>query len=366
MIDFGADMVRLHIGDSYLQPVYPLPIEPGFIGKYSSFHRYCDTFGVEELKEVLVEKVINDNCLEINTSSILVTAGATNALSAAVNVLLNPGEDILMLTPCWPIFPGILHSAGINIIDTPFYTRLYGDPDLNIAAYLSNFLTPETAAVYLNSPNNPSGKVLTRGQLEQIATFCKQNKLWIISDEAYDGLIFDGLQHHSIGSFPGLFSQTISVFTFSKIFMFAGLRLGYAVAEQGVISHLNKIMVHQIYSPPALTQQMMISAVITRHQWMHQVCAAYQQMRDDFLSQLDLPVTRPQATYFIFFSLEPYLRGRSYEQLIDDFLNHGVSVAPGLDFGQDYSKYIRLCFTGESPAQVTKGIERLKAVLYQE
>jgi N-succinyldiaminopimelate aminotransferase len=363
MITYGKDLVRLHIGDCYKNPAYPLPLQEHFIKMNPKFNRYCDTFGIPELREILALKLREDNGLRVNSENIIVSVGATGGLSAAVHSILNEGEDILVLTPFWPILRGTIASSQVNLIEVPFYTELYQQPDLDIVARLKSYLTKKTAAIYLNTPNNPSGKVLDRQQLRQVAEFAREHKLWVISDEAYDGLTYDGHEHISIASLPDIFPQTISVFTFSKIYMFAGLRLGYAVGSRECMVHLNKIMVHQLYSPSTFIQNMMIKPVKTRRQWQPQVKAFYQDLRDSFINQLAIPLIKPEATYFLFFPITPFLKGRDYDKVIEAFFENGVSVAPGADFGVNFDEYIRVCFTGEYPERLEKGIIRLRQVL---
>jgi len=363
MADYGPGLVRFHIGDSYMPPIYPIPVDQNFLNQNQDFSRYGNTFGIEPLRDVLSHKLNQDNHFDVIKNNILVTTGATNALSAAVHSLLEPDEEILVLTPCWPIFPGIIHSAQAKLIEVPLYVHLYKNPDMDIKEHLNKSISSKTVAIYINTPNNPSGKVLSHHQLKQIAEIAGQHQLWIISDEAYDGLTFDGHEHISIATLPAMFHQTISVFTFSKIFMFAGLRLGYAVGNEETITNLNKILVHQIYSSSILTQQMMINPVKTRHQWMGDVQKHYQVLRDQFISQSQLPIIKPEATYFIFFSIEEYLRGRNYDDVINACFEEGVSVAPGIDFGKDFALYLRVCFTGESPDRLENGINRLCKVL---
>lgn len=363
MMKFGPDLVRFHIGDSYLPPTYPFPVDKSFLEENHDFSRYGNTFGIENLREVLSSKVRDDNGLDVSPDNFLITTGATNALSSAVHTILDVGEQIMVLTPCWPIFPGIVHSAQAVIIEVPFYIKLYTDPHLNICEYLERYITDKTVAIYLNTPNNPSGKVLDLHQQKQVAEFAKKHHLWILSDEAYDGLTFDGREHLSIAGQPGMFNQTITVFTFSKIFLFAGLRLGYAVGNEELIINLNKILVHQIYSSAILNQQMMIEPVKTRHQWMSEIQAHYQLLRDQFISQSGLPLTKPEATYFVFFSIEHLLKQRTYDDIINACFEEGVSVAPGIDFGKEFGHFIRICFTGETPERLELGTKRLCKVL---
>ncbi len=356
-------LIQLHIGDTYLPPNYSLPIDREFLKAKPYFNRYCHTFGVDSFRRALVKKLNDDNGFSVDVENVLATSGATNALSASVLSLLNPDDEILVLTPCWPFFSGMVELAEARAVQVPLYTRLYSEPDLDLTAYLEPYLTPATSAVYLNSPNNPSGKVLTSSQLQQLSAFAKKHRLWIISDEAYDGLAFEPHQHYCIANLPSMFEQTISVFTFSKSFMFAGLRLGYLAAEKEVVKVINKTMVHQLYSPSSLSQYLMIEPVKNRQQWIPRLRAHYQELRDKAIRELKIPVRPPEGTYFLFFSIAEYLNGRSYWQVIEELLEAGVTVAIGEDFGKDFGDYIRICFTNEPWERVQKGIEKINQVL---
>ncbi len=363
MKEMGEKIVHLHIGDTYLPPNYSLPIDNSFMKDHPNFNRYCNTLGVDIFRSTLVEKLKEDNALSVSIENILATCGATNALSATVFSLLNPNEEILVLTPCWPFFPGMVKMADAKVIEVPFYMRLYEEPNLNITNLLEQFLTRETAAIYLNTPNNPSGKVLNKTQIEQVTDFAKEHRLWLISDEAYDGLTFDGHPHHCAATFPGIFEQAVSIFTFSKSFMFAGLRLGFLVAYEDVVKSINKIMVHQLYSPSTVSQYMMIEPIKQRQTWIPLLCQQYQNLRDKFIHHLRISVFIPEAAYFLFFSIKNYLNERDYWEVIEEFLNTGVSVAPGGDFGNGFEDYVRLCFTGETPDRLELAIQRVNAVL---
>lgn len=358
----GDDLVKLHIGDTYLPPNYPLPIEPKVLQEHADFNRYCNTFGIEPLREALTDKLQADNALHVTPDNILISSGATNGLSVSVMALVDPGDEVLILTPAWPFFFGMVKVAGGNIIEVPFYTKLFSDPNLEVLSYLEEFITDRTVALYVNTPNNPSAKVVNRDQLEQIARFAQKHDLWVISDEAYDGLTFDGLPHISMATLPEMFDRTLTMFTFSKSFMFAGLRLGYVVGEVKAIQNCNKMMVHELYSPATLAQYMMVEPVRTRQDWLPAVQRQVQEMRDILIENLTIDFPKPEGTYFVFFTAKEYLHGRDYWDLIEACLDAGVSVAPGDSFGQDYHDYIRLCFTGESPQRLRTGIERLNNV----
>jgi len=360
----GDDLIRLHIGDTYLPIEYDLPIYADFLKSNPDYNRYCNTFGVPALREVLAQKLREDNDLPVETKNVLITNGATNALSTSMMALVNPGESILVLSPTWPFFFGMVKVAGGEVIDVPLYMDLIENPELNVLERLSNYLSETTVGIYLNTPNNPTGKVLSKTQIEQVANFAKEYNLWVVSDEAYDGLTFDGHNHISIASLPDMFERTITAFTFSKSFMFAGVRIGYAVGEASVIAALNKMLVHQIYSP-STSQEMLVAPVKSRKKWQPQIREHYQDLRDLALEKFQLKIPAPESGYFAFFSIEEILGGRDYWRLIDDCLETGVAVAPGDSFGTGYDRYLRFCFTGEPKERLSLGIGRLNRILFE-
>lgn len=362
MREQGENMVGLHIGDCYAPPPYHLPLDADFIAAHQGFNRYTDTFGIAPLREALADKLQQDNKLPVSGANVMMTCGACNALSISTQAIVDPGEDVMLLSPFWPFFRGMVRLAGGNAVEIPFYTRLYEEPDLDIEGYLGQHLTSKTVAVYVNTPNNPSGKVLSREQLQQIADFARRHRLWVISDEAYDGMTFDRLEHLSIASFPGMFERTLSIFTFSKVYMFSGLRLGYVATGEETLRTLNKMMVHQLYGPPTVAQQMMVEPVRSRSKWSGNFVRHAWEIRDMFLDKLAFSPPVPEGTYYFFFPVTGYLNGRDYWEVVDACLDAGVAVAPGEDFGRDYADWIRICFTGEPPERSARAIDRLNKI----
>jgi aspartate/methionine/tyrosine aminotransferase len=362
----GPKLVALHIGDSYAQPPYPLPIDDAFLRSHPGVNRYCDTFGIPDLRDALATRLQEDHGLAVTRDQVLVTCGATNALAATVQTLVDPGDEVMILAPYWPFVRGMVRAAGGGVIEVPFYTELYERPDTDVANLLERMLTPSSVAIYLNSPNNPSGKLLTREQLTTVAGFARAHHLWLISDEAYDGMTYDGRKNVLPASFHDALERTVSVFTFSKVYMFAGLRLGYAVASAEAVRAINKAMVHQLYSPSTLAQEMMVEPVRTRAAWSGRFVAEYQTTRDRVAKALQVEAPLPDGAYYFFFPVEKYLRGRSIDDVVNACIDAGVSVAPGVDFGGAYDKWLRICFAGESPERVLVGVERLNRVLAKE
>ena len=159
-----------------------------------------------------------------------------------------------------------------------------------------------------------------------------------------------------------MFDRTLSVFTFSKVYMFSGLRLGYVVATRDVLEAMNKIMVHQLYSPATVSQQMMVRPVKTRSRWAATFVQEMCETRGMVVDRLAIEPQVPEGTYYCFFPITEYLAGREYGDVIRACLDAGVTVAPGADFGEDYGEWIRICFAGEPPDRIERAAERLNTI----
>ncbi len=360
----GADLVRLHIGDSHRPPPYAIPVDRAFVRSRPGVHRYGDTFGVAALRETLAAKLRDDDAIPAEASTVLVTAGATNALAVTAQTLFEPGDEVLVLAPYWPFWRGMVRAAGADVVEVPFYTEFDESADAaDVATRVERRVNRNTAAVYLNTPNNPSGRVLTPAQVAAVADVARRHDLWLISDEAYDGMAYDGRVHTCPASLPGMHERTISIFTFSKVYMFAGLRLGCVTTARETIEALNRTLVHMLYSVSTLAQEMMVDPVRSRARWRRAFVEACARTRDRVVEALAVDVPTPQGAYYVFFDAAPWLGGRDFEALVRECIAAGVSVAPGGDFGADYATWLRLCYAGEPEDRVIEGIARLNAVL---
>src|SRR5438094_1276590 len=193
---------------------------------------YLQTTGVPRLRELIAAKLRDKNAIPIdNADEVLVTNGGIHGLYLICRALLEPGDEVVIPDPEWPPAAGnVLAAEGV-----PVSCRLY---EANGWRYdldeLERAITPRTRVLYLNSPNNPTGGVLTREDLERIAALALDRRLWVISDEAYEDVIFEG-EHVSIASMPGMYERTIPLYTFSKSYAMPGLRLGYVAIKDAAI-----------------------------------------------------------------------------------------------------------------------------------
>ena len=194
---------------------------------------YVQTTGVPRLQELLAEKLRTQNRIPVGSpDEVLVTTGGIHALFIACQALLEPGDEVMIPDPEWPPCGGNIRLARGVPVPCPLHESKGWRYDLD---ELASKITPKTRAIYINSPGNPTGGVLTRADVEAIAALAEHHGLWIISDEAYEDVVFDEAGHVSAASLPGMYERTISLYTFSKTYAMTGLRLGYVAAKDATL-----------------------------------------------------------------------------------------------------------------------------------
>ncbi|HEY7957048.1 MAG TPA: pyridoxal phosphate-dependent aminotransferase [Polyangia bacterium] len=357
----GKDGVPLHLGDTHRAP------PPGLSLALDASHlRYGAPAGEAGLLDALANKLRAQNRLDwVLPLHLQVTVGATHALAAAARALLDPGDEVIVPAPHWPLITGILTNAGAVPVEVELSQRLYADPSLDAAALLEPALTPRTAAIYLTTPNNPDGKVLGRRHLDELAALARAHDLWVISDEVYEDLAYDE-PHLSIASLPGMAERTITVFSLSKSYALAGLRLGYAVAAEAPMRALRKIANHTVYNVPDVLQRA-AGALLTDPEsaaWLDETRAEYRAARALATSLMKAPHHLPDGATYLFVDLARHADGKDgIWPLVERLLDAGVSVSPGEQFGRAFAHHARLCFTAVPPDRLRLGLERIARVL---
>lgn len=190
--------------------------------------KYTPVSGIKELKEAVVKKFANDNGLKYDTDQVIISTGGKQCLSNAFMAILNPGDEVLIPAPYWVSYPELVKIAG----GVPKFVETDENNGFRLDMNnLSKSLTSKTKAIVINSPNNPTGSVYSKADLEQIAEFAKENDLIIISDEMYEKLIYDNIEYTSIASLSqDAYERTIVVSGVSKTYAMTGWRIGYAAA----------------------------------------------------------------------------------------------------------------------------------------
>jgi aspartate aminotransferase len=316
---------------------------------------YLQTNGVPRLRELIAAKLRDRNHIPVDDAEdVLVTHGGIHGLYIICMALIEPGDEVMIPDPEWPPTAGnILAARGV-----PVGYRLVEDngwrPDL---ADLEAKITPKTRGLYVNSPNNPTGGVLTRADIERLAAIARERNLWVISDEAYEDVVFDGEQI-SIASLPGMYGRTIPFYTFSKSYAMTGLRLGYvAIADVTIRDRAKKILFYTASNVASVVQFGGIGALEGSQDCIEEFRAELRARRDLFYTGVREHAAgvfsgRPPAgAFYAFLRINPQWRDGSREtaslswRMVEYLIRNGrIGCVPGVDFGAGGEGYVRFCF----------------------
>jgi aspartate/methionine/tyrosine aminotransferase len=358
----GADGVPLHLGDTYLPP--PMAAREALEANAADW-RYGAPAGEASLLAALAAKLRAKNGFSWATEQHLqVTVGATAALAAAARAIVDPGDEIICPTPHWPLIRGIVTNAGGVAVEAPLSQTLYADARADAAALLEPHIGPRTVALYVTTPNNPDGKQLTPQHLAQLAELARRHDLWVLADEVYEDLAF-AAPHASIAALPGMAERTLTVFSLSKSYAIAGHRLGYVVGAAEPMHALRKIANHTVYNVPSLLQRAALALVTSpsSQAWLEETRALYRTLRDEAGRLLPAPHFVPDGATYLFADLSRWAPAGDLWPLVEKLLDAGVSIAPGEQFGRDFSRHARLCFTAVPVERLRVGLARLADVL---
>jgi aspartate aminotransferase len=317
---------------------------------------YLQTTGVPRLLDLLAEKLRTVNHTPIESrDEIMVTTGGIHALYLICHALLEPGDEVILPDPEWPPSMGNVKLARGVVVPCPLHERLSWRFDLD---ELESKITPKTKAVYINSPHNPTGGVLTREDLERIASIVTKRGLWLISDEAYEDVLFDGLEHVSPASLPGMYERTIPFYTFSKTYAMTGLRLGYvAVKDQALRDRMKKVLFYTASNVTSVVQFGGIGALEGSQECVGAFREELQARRDLFYAGIRehadgvLSGAPPRGAFYAFLRIDP-ARGPSggivdsisWSMAQELITQARIGCVPGADFGANGEGYIRFCF----------------------
>jgi aspartate aminotransferase len=315
---------------------------------------YLQTTGVPRLLELLSEKLRRVNGIPVgHPDEVMVTTGGIHALYLVCQALLEPGDEVILPDPTWPPCAGNVVAARARPVGCPVHQSLDWRFDFD---ELESLITPATRAVYVNSPHNPTGGVLTRADLERLAAIVRDRKLWLISDEAYEDVIFDGARHVSPASLPDMYERTISIYTFSKSYAMTGLRLGYlATTDATLRERIKKVLFYTCSNVTSIVQFGGIGALEGSQAHLEEFRAELQARRDLFYEGIRthagglLTGAPPHGAFYAFLKIDPawqHEAGKSVSwAMAEQLITRGrIGCVPGADFGAHGEGYIRFCF----------------------
>src|ERR1041385_2131066 len=314
------------------------------------YTHYPDARGEKSLREALQEKLERENGIRTALEDIVVTAGGTHALYLAIQCLLSAGDELLVLSPHWMALPKLVgFAAGAAYRTLPVYLDLLAGAwtPADFGARLRAALRPETRGIYLNTPNNPTGAVVSREHLAALADVAIEKDLFVLADEAYEHITFDGARHVSIASLPGMAERTVSIYTMSKSYAMTGWRGGHAVAPPAMRPALAPLLAfyttHGVFPASQIAAR---EAVKGSQECVRRMRDAYEQRRGLLLAGLakgalaTAPV--PRGAFYAFANVARAKNGRDVWALVDEWLGFGVAVLPGTAFGPEHGEWVRL------------------------
>ncbi len=330
------------------------------------YTRYTPVVGILELRQSICDKLKKDNGLEYSPNQILVSNGAKHSIYNALQAILNPGDEVIIPSPYWLSYPEMVKLGG----GEPVFLETKEENNFAIEIdKLTELINDNTKAIILNSPCNPTGCIYNRELLEQIAELAVKNNIFIISDEIYEKLIYDGEKHVSIASLgKDIKDLTIVINGMSKAYAMTGWRIGYAAASEEIIKVMKNIQSHSTSNPNSIAQYASIAALEKTEKAVSESVLEFNRRRDILVNEInDIPglsCKTPKGAFYVMVNIKDIL-GKKYDNkpiedslsfcnaLLDDQM---VAAVPGAAFGIE--GYIRLSYA-TSVENIKKGTERI-------
>jgi N-succinyldiaminopimelate aminotransferase len=326
------------------------------VADHPGMHRYASVHGLPALIDAVVDRVRRRSGVPTERRNVLITAGGTGGLGAVAGAILEPGDEVLLLAPHWPLIEGIVRSFHGQPVEVDFIGK--ADSVESALEIVSSHLTPRTAAIYWNTPSNPTGRLIPRPWLEALTEWARGEDLWILADEVYEDYSFAGEHPYSRPLAP---ERTFACHSFSKAYGMAGNRCGYMVGPAEVMGELMKVSTHTFYSTPTASQLAALAALDGRGDaWASAAREQYAATGREAAARLDLEP--PLGSTFLFFDAAPWLDGGGLLGLLEECAEHGLLLAPGASFGP-YPTHLRLCYTAAEPARVLRGVDLLAGII---
>ncbi|NLN41870.1 MAG: pyridoxal phosphate-dependent aminotransferase [Clostridiales bacterium] len=373
-IDAKAKKMRAHgidvIGFGAGEPDFDTPsfiIEAAKEALDKGYTKYTPSSGIMELKEAICEKLKRDNNLDYEPNEILISNGAKHSLYNIFQAILNPGDEVIIPSPYWVSYPEMVKMAD----GVPVYVNTLDDHGFCIdLEHLKNIITKKTKAIVINSPNNPCGSVYDKKQLETIAQLAVEHDFFVVSDEIYEELLYDGAEHISIASLnPEIKERTLLVNGMSKAYAMTGWRIGYTAGKREIISVMSNIQSHSTSNPNSIAQYASLAALKGSKDIIKSMVCKFDERRKfmvDKINSIDMiSCTRPQGAFYVMLNIKNVI-GKTYNDRIIkgslDFADvlleaQNVAVVPGIAFGAD--EYVRLSYA-TSKENIEKGLNRIE------
>jgi aspartate aminotransferase len=337
----------------------------------AGYTKYTPSSGDVDLKDAIVSKLQRDNGLRYGRENVIVSCGAKHSLYNVFQAMLDPGDEVLIPAPYWVSYPEQVKLAdGLPV----FIATLPANEFQPAGDAIRAAITPRTKAIVLNSPSNPTGGVAARAQVEEIVSIAVENNLYVVSDEIYEKLLFDGRTHLSPASLSeAAYRQTITINGCSKAYSMTGWRIGYlASADTELVAAMGRLQDQSTSNPTSISQKAAVAALNGPGEAIEEMRVAFEDRRNVIVEKLNaipgVTCRLPGGAFYAFPDISALIGKRYGERLIggsDDLAGYlleeaGVAVVPGSGFGAD--RYVRLSYA-TSKQNIVKGLERMDAAI---
>jgi aspartate aminotransferase len=358
----GHDVIALAGGDPDFDTpahVVEAAIEAIKMGKT---HYPAPTKGTQDVLEAIAGKMARENDVHVNPKTdVVVTPGSKWALFIGLAAVSNPGDEIMFLEPAWVSYPAMIKLAG----GIPVPVSLPAEDNFRITAdRLREKLSPNTKALMVNSPCNPTGRVLTREEVDTIVQFVTENDLYVLTDEVYEKLIFDGRTHHSLAAEPGMAERTMTTNGLSKAYAMTGWRLGWIAGPTPLLKLASKMHSQAVTSAATFTMKAAVAALNGPQDVVDEMCRSYQERRDFMVKALyELDGVACSMTEGAFYFMPRFPNSsRNSLQLAEFLLDEaGVAGTPGVAFGSSAEGHVRFSIA-TAFTELERAVERIAKV----
>lgn len=323
--------------------------------------KYTPNAGIKPLRDAIAYKLKTENGITCDPDkNLIVTGGATQALMLAMVTLVDPGDEVILQGPNWPDYMGQIAMVGA----TPVYAKVDEHCDFKMTAdIIEPLITEKTKLIIINSPSNPTGGVLDWEDLQEIAKLIKKYKIFCISDEPYEHLVYDGFKQKSLAAIEGLEDYVLTVNSFSKTFAMTGFRVGYICANEKIMTQLIKLHENMIASIPEPMQMAAIQAVYHGSEDVQRMVEYYDRSRRLIVEGLNringFTCHCPKGAFYVFPNITGF--GMSSDDAADYILEKThVVTAPGSAFGPCGEGYIRICYASKYE-NIQEALHRMEA-----
>jgi aspartate/methionine/tyrosine aminotransferase len=353
----GRSIIHLQIGE----PDFDTPAHVREAAKRAldeGATHYAPFPGIPALREAIAADVRLRKGMPADPSQVFVTVGGKGVMLYAILGLVDPGDEVIVPDPGYPIYESLTRFVGATPVPIPI--RMDNQFRLDVEE-LAGLITPRTRLLIINSPANPTGGVLNRSDLERIAELAREHDLWVMADEIYGRILYDGEEHVSIGSLPGMADRTIILDGFSKTFAMTGWRLGYAVVPTSLVQTYSQLVINTISCAPTFAQVGAVQALVGPQDDVDAMVVEFKARRDLIVAGLnEIPGIRcatPLGAFYAFPSIAG--TGLSGAELAERLLHEaGVCVLAGTAFGGVGTDHIRISYAN-SRANLTEALGRI-------